>query len=152
MDTCGRQPPALQRTFRESFSIGVDLQGIQSADLQVHVVVQELLQDGLAGQQQLLLLLQLLLGGRGLVLLHHAQLLGDELQEAGWAREGARAREREGERERGREGGKEREREREREPMRGGVSDGSYAKQSKIKVNFHPRPNGQVIILWLSTK
>lgn len=61
------------------------LQGVQGADLQLGMVVQELLHDGLEGQQQLLLLLQLLFGGgcQLLVTLHHAQLLGDVLEETG---------------------------------------------------------------------
>ena len=63
----------------------MDLQGIQSADLQIHMVVQELLHHGLEGEQQLLLLVQLFLGGGGelLVPLGHAHLVGDVLQEAG---------------------------------------------------------------------
>lgn len=67
------------------------LQGVQGADLQLGVVVQELLHDGLEGQQQLLLLLQLLLGGRRqlLLALRNAQLLGDVLQETGWGGVGA---------------------------------------------------------------
>lgn len=72
-------------TFGEVAGVAVHLQGVQGADLQLGVVVQELLQDGLAGQQQLLLLLQLLLrGGRELVLvLVGVDLMGDVLQEAG---------------------------------------------------------------------
>lgn len=73
------------RTFREGAGIAVHLQGIQGADLQLGVVVQELLHDGLEGQQQLFLLLQLLLGGgrQLLVTFRHAQLLGDVLEETG---------------------------------------------------------------------
>lgn len=61
------------------------LQGVQGADLQLGMVVQELLHDGLEGQQQLFLLLQLLFGGGGqlIITLHLAQLLGDVLEEAG---------------------------------------------------------------------
>lgn len=61
------------------------LQGVQGADLQLGVVVQELLHDGLEGQQQLFLLLQLLFGGgrQLLVALRHAQLQGDVLEETG---------------------------------------------------------------------
>ena len=63
----------------------MDLQGVQGADLQLGVVVEELLHDGLEGQQQRLLLLQLLLGGRRqlvVVALGDAQLQGDVLKEA----------------------------------------------------------------------
>lgn len=59
------------------------LQSVEGADLQLSVVVQELLHDGLEGQQQILLLLQLLFGGgrQRVVTLRHAQLLVDVLQE-----------------------------------------------------------------------
>lgn len=50
-------------TFGESLGVAVDLQGVQGADLQVDVVVQELLHHRLEGQQQLFLLVQLLLAG-----------------------------------------------------------------------------------------
>lgn len=75
-------------TFGEGAGVAVHLQGVQGADLQLGVVVQELLHDGLEGQQQLLLLLQLLFGGRRqlLLALRHAQLLGDVLEETGWGR------------------------------------------------------------------
>lgn len=73
------------RTFREAAGVAVHLQRVEGADLQLSVVVQELLHDGFEGQQQLLLLLQLLLGGgcQLVVALHHAQLLGDVLEETG---------------------------------------------------------------------
>lgn len=72
-------------TFGEGVGVAVHLQGVQGADLQLGVVVQELLHDGLEGQQQLLLLLQLLFGGgrQLLVIVRHAQLLGDVLEETG---------------------------------------------------------------------
>lgn len=72
-------------TFREGAGVAVHLQGVQGADLQLGMVVQELLHDGLEGQQQLFLLLELLFGGgrQLLVALRHAQLLGDELEETG---------------------------------------------------------------------
>lgn len=71
-------------TFREGSGIAVHLQGVHGADLQFSVVVQELLHDGLEGQQQLFLLLQLLFGGgrQLLIIVRHAQLLGDVLEEA----------------------------------------------------------------------
>lgn len=61
------------------------LQGVECADLQLGMVVQELLHDRFEGQQQLFLLLQLLFrgGGQLLVALHNAQLLGDVLEETG---------------------------------------------------------------------
>lgn len=73
-----------ERTFGEAVGVAVHLQGVEGADLQLGVVVQELLHDGFEGQQQRLLLLQLLLGGgrQLLVALGHAQLLGNVLQEA----------------------------------------------------------------------
>lgn len=40
----------------------MDLQGVQSRNLQISVIVQELLQHRLQGQQKLLLLIQLLFG------------------------------------------------------------------------------------------
>lgn len=87
-----REVRAGSGTFGEGAGVAVHLQGVQGADLQLGVVVQELLHDGLEGQQQLLLLLQLLLGGRRqhLLALRHAQLLGDVLEEtveegAGWS-------------------------------------------------------------------
>lgn len=72
-------------TFREGIGVAVHLQGVQGADLQLGVVVQELLHDGFEGQQQLFLLLQLLFGGgrQLLIVLHHAQLLRDVLEETG---------------------------------------------------------------------
>lgn len=61
------------------------LQGVQGADLQLGVVVQELLHDGFEGQQQLFLLLQLLFGGgrQLLIVVRHAQLLSNVLEETG---------------------------------------------------------------------
>lgn len=61
------------------------LQGIECADLQLGMVMQELLHDRFEGQQQLFLLLQLLFGGgrQLLVALRHTQLLGDVLEETG---------------------------------------------------------------------
>ena len=63
----------------------MDLQGVQGPHLQLGVVVEELLHDGLEGQQQQPLLLQLLLarGGQLVVALRDAQLQGDVLEEAG---------------------------------------------------------------------
>lgn len=61
------------------------LQGVEGADLQLGMVVQELLHDGLEGQQQLFLLFQHLFRGRCqlLITLCLAQLLGDVLEETG---------------------------------------------------------------------
>lgn len=75
----------MQLTFREPAGVAVHLQGVEGADLQLGMVVQELLHDGLEGQQQLFLLLQMLFGGgcQLLVALYHAQLLGDVLEETG---------------------------------------------------------------------
>lgn len=71
-------------TFGEAAGVAVHLQGVQGPHLQLGVVVEELLHDGLEGQQQHLLLLQLLLGGRRqlVVALCDAQLQGDVLEEA----------------------------------------------------------------------
>ncbi|TNN42348.1 hypothetical protein EYF80_047489 [Liparis tanakae] len=66
---------------REGAGVAVHLQGVEGADLQLGVAVEELLQDGLEGQQQLLL--QRLAGGWLLAGRRRAQLLGDELEEAG---------------------------------------------------------------------
>jgi len=82
-------PGGAVRTFGEGAGVAVHLQGVEGADLQLGVGVEELLQDGLEGQQQLLLLL--LSGGRLLPLLlrRRAQLLGDELEEAGQRGQGS---------------------------------------------------------------
>lgn len=66
------------------------LQGVHGADLQVDAVVEELLHDGLEGEQQLLLLVLLLLAGRRQLLLVvvRVDLVGDVLQETEGRRRG----------------------------------------------------------------
>lgn len=70
-------------TFGEVFSVTVDLQRVEGADLQVNVVVQELLHDGLEREQQLLLLIQLLFARRCqlLFVIIWVDLIGNVLQE-----------------------------------------------------------------------
>lgn len=73
----------LMVTFGEVFSVTVDLQRVEGADLQVNVVVQELLHDGLEREQQLLLLIQLLFARRRqlLFVIIWVDLIGNVLQE-----------------------------------------------------------------------
>lgn len=55
-------------TFGERCGVAVDLQGVQGADLQVDLIVEELLRHRFEVLQHLLLLVQLLLGGGGQLL------------------------------------------------------------------------------------
>ena len=73
------------RTFGEPFGVAVDLQGVQSTDLEFDVIVQELLHHRLERQQQLLLLVLLLLTGccKLLFIVIRVGLISNVLQEAG---------------------------------------------------------------------